>query len=123
MVAFVGGTLVPVGGHNLLEPAAWGKPVFFGSYTDHCLDVARLLLEAGGARQVRNGEQLAEEMAAVLRDPGCLRTMGESAGEVLRQNRGALERSLRFVTQEIRARSREHRPAVADGLTADHGHR
>jgi 3-deoxy-D-manno-octulosonic-acid transferase len=123
VVAFVGGTLVPVGGHNLLEPAAWGKPVFFGSYTDHCLDVARLLLEAGGARQVRNGEQLAEEMGAVLRDPGCLRTMGESAGEVLRQNRGALERSLRFVTQEIRARSREHRTAVADGLTADHGHR
>ena len=123
VVAFVGGTLAPIGGHNLLEPAAWGKPVFFGSYTDHCLDVARLLLAAGGAKQVRDGAQLAEEMACVLRDPGRLQTMGEHAEEVLRQNRGALDRSLRFVIQEIRARSREHRAAAAEGLTADHGHR
>jgi 3-deoxy-D-manno-octulosonic-acid transferase len=123
-VAFVGGTLVPIGGHNLLEPAAWGKPVFFGSYTDHCLDVARLLLAAGGARQVRDGAQLTEEMARVLRDPGRLQTMGERAEEVLRQNRGALDRSLRFVSQEIRTRSREERSTVDEGgLTADHGHR
>ncbi|HYM37860.1 MAG TPA: 3-deoxy-D-manno-octulosonic acid transferase, partial [Nitrospiraceae bacterium] len=42
VLTFVGGTLVPVGGHNLLEPALWGKPVFFGPHTDHCMEVAGL---------------------------------------------------------------------------------
>ena len=123
VVAFVGGTLVPIGGHNLLEPAAWGKPVFFGSYTDHCLDVARLLQAAGAGKQVRDGAELTEDIARVLRDRHLLRAMGDHAEEVLRQNRGALDRSLRFVIQEIRDPSRSHGASVANGLAADHGHR
>jgi 3-deoxy-D-manno-octulosonic-acid transferase len=123
VVTFVGGTLAPIGGHNLLEPAAWGKPVFFGSYTDHCLEVSRLLLAAGGAKQVRDGVELAEEIARVLRDRLALKVMGDGAEGVLRRNTGALDRSLRFVTQEIRARSRQHGGVASDGLTADHGRR
>jgi len=123
VVAFVGGTLVPIGGHNLLEPAAWGKPVFFGFYTDHCLDVARLLRAAGAGKQVRDGAELTEDIARVLRDRRLLRAMGDHAEEVLRGNRGALDRSLRFVIQEIRDPSRPHGPSAANGLAADHGHR
>lgn len=96
-LSFVGGTLVPVGGHNLLEPAVWGKPVFFGPYTDHCAEVAELLLKAGGGRRVRNGEELAGAMAGLLREPSALRTMGAAARHVVMENQGALERSLKHI--------------------------
>ena len=58
-VGFVGGTLVPIGGHNLLEPAQWGRPVMFGPYVDHCQDIALQLLQAGGAVQVHQPKDLA----------------------------------------------------------------
>ena len=57
-VAFVGGTLVPIGGHNLLEPAFWAKPVLFGPYTDHCVEIANLLVQADGGRRVSTAEEL-----------------------------------------------------------------
>lgn len=96
-VAFVGGTLVPVGGHNLLEPAVWGKPVFFGPYTDHCAEVAGLLLQAGGGRQVRDVTQLVTQMTELLRDRARLQSVGESARTMVRDNQGALQRSLEVV--------------------------
>jgi len=94
VVTFVGGTLVPVGGHNLLEPAAWGKPVFFGPHTDHCAEIATLLQEAGGGRQIGDAESGAIAVAAVLRDRDVLHRMGEAARRVVAQNRGALDRTL-----------------------------
>ncbi len=96
-VTFVGGTLVPVGGHNLLEPAAWGKPVFFGSHTDHCAEVASLLLQSGGGKQVCDGAELATAMAGLLRDRGQRRSVGEAASAMVRDNQGALQRSLDVV--------------------------
>ena len=96
-VAFVGGTLVPVGGHNLLEPAVWGKPVFFGPYTDHCAEVAGLLLRAGGGRQVRDVTQLVTAMTELLHDRARLQSAGEAARAMVRDNQGALRRSLEVV--------------------------
>jgi 3-deoxy-D-manno-octulosonic-acid transferase len=103
VLAFVGGTLVPVGGHNLLEPALWGKPVLFGPHTDHCAEIADLLLQAGGARRVQNGEQLAEEMAALLEDRPALERMGQAARTVVMENRGALKRTLDVIMDVLRA--------------------
>ena len=97
VLAFVGGTLVPVGGHNLLEPALWGKPVFFGSHTDHCLEVATLLTGVGGGVQAPGGKELAVSMAAQLRDRASLRRMGEAAKSVVLDNRGAMQRSLDLI--------------------------
>jgi 3-deoxy-D-manno-octulosonic-acid transferase len=65
VASFVGGTLVPIGGHNLLEPAIWGKPVFFGPYTDHCAEIADLLLRAEGGRQATDGAELATHVTAL----------------------------------------------------------
>ncbi len=93
-LAFVGGTLVPIGGHNLLEPALWGIPVFFGPHTDHCFEVAELLLGAGGARRVNNGQELATEMAGLLHDRPGPQRMGAAALAVVMENRGALEQTL-----------------------------
>ncbi|MGH7260651.1 MAG: tetraacyldisaccharide 4'-kinase [Nitrospiraceae bacterium] len=97
VLAFVGGTLVPVGGHNLLEPALWGKPVFFGSHTDHCAEIASLLTDVGGGMQAPDGEALAAGMAACLRDRAALQRMGEAAKSVVLDNRGAVQRSLDLI--------------------------
>lgn len=101
VIAFVGGTLVPIGGHNLLEPAGWGKPVFFGPYTDHCAEVANLLLAAGGGARVRDGEDLGDELARCLRDKPALHRMGEAARAVVAENRGATERTLAYIDKVV----------------------
>lgn len=103
VAAFVGGTLVPIGGHNLLEPAIWGKPVFFGPHTDHCADTAELLIRAGGGRQANDGSELAECISAVLHDRAALQRMGLAAQQVVVENRGALDRTMEFVTRQLGA--------------------
>jgi 3-deoxy-D-manno-octulosonic-acid transferase len=105
VVAFVGGTLVPIGGHNLLEPAIWGKPVFFGPYTDHCAEIADLLLRADGGRQATDGAALATQMAAVLDDRPSLEQMGRAAQQVVLENRGALEHTLDVITRLLTIRT------------------
>ncbi len=94
VVAFVGGTLVPVGGHNLLEPAQWSKPVFFGPHTDHCADIAALLERSGGGVRVHNGHELVTRMDHLLRNRGLLLDMGQRGHDVVKHNRGALQRDL-----------------------------
>src|SRR6185312_15931903 len=67
-VAFVGGSLAPIGGHNLLEPAALGLPVLTGPNNSNGEDVARLLLDSGAAEIVRNGAELGARVAELLAD-------------------------------------------------------
>ena len=96
-VAFVGGTLVPVGGHNLLEPAVWGKPVLFGPYTDHCAEIAVLLLESGGAVRVSGADDLVRRVCAWLDDSVARRQVGEAARRTVSDNQGALRRSMELI--------------------------
>ena len=97
VVAFVGGTLVPVGGHNLLEPAVWGIPVMFGPHTDHCAEVAALLAEAGGGRRVMGVEDLVTSLEEWLGQPETRHRTGQAARQVVLDNQGALTRSLEFI--------------------------
>ena len=97
VVAFVGGTLVPIGGHNLLEPAQWAKPVLFGPYTDHCAEIADLLIQAGGGRRVLHAEDLTREVLALFADDEERERMGRSARQVVEQNQGALQRTLEAI--------------------------
>ena len=106
VLSFVGGTLISVGGHNLLEPALWGKPVFFGPHTDHCAEVAELLIRAGGAVRVGDGVELAAGMARLLRDRASLHRVGAAARGVVIENQGAVERSLELIGRVLG--SREH---------------
>ena len=105
VATFVGGTFVPIGGHNLLEPAISCKPVFFGPYTDHCAEIADLLLRAEGGRQVAGGAELAMHVAAVLNDRSALERMGRAAQQVVLENRGALEQTVEVVTRLLSART------------------
>ncbi|MDP9938441.1 lipid IV(A) 3-deoxy-D-manno-octulosonic acid transferase [Ectopseudomonas alcaliphila] len=93
-IAFVGGSLVANGGHNLLEPAALGKPVLSGPHLFNFLEIAAQLREAGALSEVENAEQLADRVAALLGEPGEMQRMSRAGLSVLKANQGALERLL-----------------------------
>jgi 3-deoxy-D-manno-octulosonic-acid transferase len=100
-VAYVGGTLVPIGGHNLLEPAQWSKPVIYGTHTDHCAEVARLLSEAGGGRIVADAGALERALGDCLDAPAAAELMGRAARQVVEANRGAIERSVAAIEKVL----------------------
>jgi 3-deoxy-D-manno-octulosonic-acid transferase len=101
-VAFVGGSLVPVGGHNLLEPAALGLAVLTGPHTFNGEDVARLLIECGAARIVRNAQELTEQLAALLEDSSLRDEIGARARAAVQANRGALAKLLDLIDPLLR---------------------
>lgn len=105
VVAYVGGTLIPVGGHNLLEPAAWGKPVLFGPHTDHCAEIAAMLEEAGGARRVTGADRIVAQVDTWLRHPAEREAAGQAARGVVTGNQGALGRSLQLIEPYLRSSS------------------
>ncbi len=96
-VAFVAGSLVPIGGHNLLEPASLGRPVLTGPHNFNSEAAAHLLLEAGAARTVADARQLGSVVRDLLGDAALRRSMGAAGRAVLDANRGALERLLKLV--------------------------
>ncbi|ATP07350.1 3-deoxy-D-manno-octulosonic acid transferase [Aeromonas salmonicida] len=93
-VAFVGGSLVKVGGHNLLEPAALGKPCLTGPAYFNFSDITRQLVAQGGAALVVDAAALGEKVSELLADEGERRQMGEQARAVVLRNQGALARTL-----------------------------
>ena len=93
-LAFVAGSLVPVGGHNLLEPAAWGKPVLSGPQLHNFERIAGLLDDAGALILVRDSDQLASAVNALLADEQRRCMSGDAARGVVAQHRGALARVL-----------------------------
>jgi len=93
-VAFVAGSLVPIGGHNLLEPAVLGVPVVTGPHNFNAQDIADLFAERGACRRVADTNELAEAISELLADPDKAARLGRAGQEVLDQNRGALERLL-----------------------------
>ena len=98
-VGFVGGTLIPVGGHNLLEPAQWARPVMFGPYIDHCRDIAQRLLDEGGAIQIQNQDSLVTHMIRLIDYPSEAEKMGQLALAVVEGQRGVIAKNLQWIDQ------------------------
>ena len=96
-VAFVGGSLVPVGGHNLLEPAALGVPILTGPYNGNSEEIAQLLLARGAAEVVHDAAALAARVNALLADPQARARMGAAGGAAIAANRGAVRRLLALI--------------------------
>jgi len=96
-VAFVGGTLVPIGGHNLLEPAALGLPVLAGPNNFNSADVARLLVQGGAVRIVHDAHEVATAVCELLADPAARTRMGTSGRQAIEANRGAVDRLMEFL--------------------------
>ena len=98
-VVFVGGSLVDVGGHNILEPAIFGKPIVFGPWMQNFKEVAETFLAANGACQVQSGDELEETLQALLNDPVRRAGLGATARALVESNRGAKERSLEVIQE------------------------
>jgi 3-deoxy-D-manno-octulosonic-acid transferase len=96
-VAFVGGSLVTVGGHNLLEPAALGVPILTGPYHHNSEEIARLLIARGAAQVVHDGAELGGRVSALLADAAERERMGAAGRASVDSNRGALAKLLSLI--------------------------
>ena len=96
-VAFVGGSLVPIGGHNLLEPAALGVPILTGPYNSNSEEIARLLIAGGAAEVVRDAATLGARVSALLANPEARVRIGAQGRASVDSNRGALGKLLGLI--------------------------
>lgn len=93
-LAFVGGSLVPIGGHNLLEPAAMGVPVLSGPALDNFADIAKVMREAGALVEVADADELVDVLRRLFADAGERHRLAAAGRGVVTANRGALDRTL-----------------------------
>ena len=116
--AFVGGTLVPIGGHNLFEPAREGVPVAFGPFTEGVAELAGPLLRHGGGERVRDAAELSRWAQRLLRDPAQRQAAGEASRAAAEEAAGGVARTWEFLSTRpwtgVRAR-------VDDAATAGKG--
>lgn len=103
-LVFIGGSLVPFGGHNPLEAAAYGKPVLFGPHMDNFKDIADNLIERGGAIMVRSEEELARQASAMLRDNELARNLGQAASMTIKENVGATSATMEVINRFLTCR-------------------
>lgn len=99
-VAFVGGSLVPNGGHNLLEPAALAKPVLSGPHLFNFLEIAAMLREAGALQEVNDAAALAAAVQRLIGRPEMAKAMADAGLRVMKANQGALQRLLDLIAAE-----------------------
>jgi 3-deoxy-D-manno-octulosonic-acid transferase len=102
-VAFVGGSLVPIGGHNLLEPAALGLPVLCGPSCFNGKEIAQLLLERGAALEVADAPDLAAALRRLIDDPAERRRIGGIGRHIVESNRGSVARLLDLIEPRLAA--------------------
>lgn len=96
-VVFVGGSLVPTGGHNILEPAVLGKPTVFGPHMANFSDIASTFLANHAAVQVVSDDDLSEELVSLMSDPVRRARLGAAARALVGANRGAMDKSMRVL--------------------------
>jgi 3-deoxy-D-manno-octulosonic-acid transferase len=92
-IAFVGGTLAPIGGHNLLEPAAHGLPVLFGPHTESCEEIATALLDVGAAIRIADRGELVAACRLLATNQDRRRAMGDAGRALIGAHRGATDRT------------------------------
>jgi len=100
-VVFIGGSLVPVGGHNVLEPAVFGKPVIFGRHMHNFREIARMLRQKQAGIQVAGPEQFTAEALRLFEDPAACEEIGRNAFRVIQENIGAVQRSVAVLEDEL----------------------
>jgi 3-deoxy-D-manno-octulosonic-acid transferase len=103
-IAFVGGSLVAIGGHNLLEPAALGLPVLTGPSYSNGKEIAQLLLARGAALQVNSAGELAGVLRRLIENPSERERIGRVGQEIIAANRGSLAKLLALLDARLGAR-------------------
>jgi 3-deoxy-D-manno-octulosonic-acid transferase len=100
-ISFIGGSLVPKGGHNLLEPALYGCPVLFGPHMENFMEASAYFVEQGAAIQVSDVADLTRQLTRLLRDPVAREQMGCAAKAALAAHQGACERTMTLLEQFV----------------------
>jgi len=100
-LAFVGGSLVPTGGHNMIEPAAWGVPVITGTYLFNFAEASRLLIEGDAMVVCEDADNLAEQCIGLFANQQRRTQMGDAARQIAEANRGALDRLLAVIDHRL----------------------
>jgi 3-deoxy-D-manno-octulosonic-acid transferase len=112
-IVFCGGSLVPLGGQNPLEPAAWGKAVFYGPSMEDFTDARAMLEEEGAGIEVSDPQMLAEEAIRLLRHPKALEAQGAKARQAVMKHRHAAERHAKVISRLL---SEKVHPELRDAL-------
>ncbi|MEO5702895.1 MAG: lipid IV(A) 3-deoxy-D-manno-octulosonic acid transferase [Gammaproteobacteria bacterium] len=100
-VAFVGGSLVPVGGHNILEPAALGVAIIIGPFMFNFEEITRMMREAGAVCQIQDTSELSTTLIVYLSDANLRYAAGEKGRQLVEQNRGALNALMGMIEEYI----------------------
>lgn len=100
-ISFVGGSLVPRGGHNILEPAIWGKAPFFGPYMENFREMAELFKSRGAGIEVENAQDMEEKMIKYLDHISLLEQAGKTAREILLENQGATLKNIQWIEKYL----------------------
>ena len=100
-IAFVGGSLVPNGGHNMIEPAAWGVPIISGPHLFNFSEVSQLLIGGDAMLICESATQLAEQCVGLLQNPQRRQSMGDAAKHIADENRGALAKLLEQIDNQL----------------------
>lgn len=100
-LVFVGGSLVPVGGHNVLEASLMNKPVLFGPYMHNFKEIARLLRAAHGGLQVKDSDDLYRQMKLLLENPDEAERIGNNGRHLLQENSGATARTHAVISRYL----------------------
>jgi 3-deoxy-D-manno-octulosonic-acid transferase len=98
---FVGGSLVDQGGHNILEPAVFGKAIVFGPYMQNFAEIARAFLENDAAIQIRSGRELEQALLGLLTDPVRRARLGAAARALVEANRGARGKTMTAIARVL----------------------
>jgi 3-deoxy-D-manno-octulosonic-acid transferase len=106
--AFVGGSLVPSGGHNILEPAAFGKIPVFGPSMENFAEIAERFTAAGAAVQVESPEDAGVAWIELMRNPERAARMGETARNLVESSRGATDRAIAKIARHLEGVAREN---------------
>jgi 3-deoxy-D-manno-octulosonic-acid transferase len=103
---FVGGSLVDAGGHNILEPAVFGKAILFGPHMQNFAEIARAFLDNGAAEEVASEPELTEALVGLLSDPVRRARLGAAARALVEANRGAKHRTLDAIARVFPSETR-----------------
>jgi len=106
-LVFIGGSLVPQGGQNILEAAYFGKPILFGPSMENFREISQAFVKAYAAVQVGSAEELADKAGYLLGDPDASAWLGRNARKVMRQSRGAVERTLELLAAYLEKPSQD----------------
>lgn len=100
-LVFVGGSLIPRGGQNMIEPASFGKPILFGPHTFNFQDIADLFVIKGAAVLVNNEKELESSFKGLLENNNESKAMGHRAKRIVEENSGATVRNMGFITELV----------------------